>query len=192
MRRLTLGLAVVLALSLAAVAQDFPRAEINGRYSFMRVQTGSPNSFSSVNSSGFGGGFNFNFTRNVGIVADVSYAMVTKPTRSDDRVTSFLFGPEFKYRSETRFSPFGHFLVGAMHHGDNYVLGTPLVPTVVTPAESKWAYGFGGGVDARITDHFSARAVQVDYLRSHFLDYHQSYFRLSMGIVVKLGGGKAK
>ncbi len=187
MRRLTLGLVVVLALSLVAVAQDFPRMEVNAGYSFQRIQTGTLTSFTSVNSSGFGGGAGFNFTKNFALVADLSYAKITKKDYPDAKVTSFMFGPKFTYRGEARLSPFARFLVGAMSHGDNYPGGTPTEPSQVWAAETKWAFGFGGGVDARVNDLVSLRVAQVDYLRSHFGNYHQNHFRLGMGIVIKFG-----
>ncbi len=180
MRRLTLVLVIVLALSFLAVAQEFPRAEFNAGYSYQRVQTRELTSFSAANFSGVAGGLNFNFHQNVGVFADIGYYKCTKKGVTDWKQTSFLFGPQFTYRGESRLSPFGRFGIGAVHVPDNYVVAG-------NPAATKWAYSFGGGADVRVNNHLSVRAAQVDYIRTHFFDKHESNVRLSFGIVFKMG-----
>ncbi len=192
MRRLTLVLVAVLALSLVAVAQDFPRAEVSAGYRYMRMQTGQPTSFNAMNSSGFGGGFSFNVHKYAGVVADFGWDKVTRTGRTDDSVLTALFGPEFRYRGESKLSPFAHVMAGLARCNDGYVVGTPTDPSITLPATTVWASAFGGGADLRLTDKISVRLAQVDHLRTHFAGYHQNNFRLTMGVVIGFGQGKTK
>ncbi len=188
MRRLTLVLVAILAMSFVALAQDFPRLEATAGYRYMRIQSGTPTSFGAMNSSGVGGGVAINFHKNIGLVADIGFDKVTRTGRTDDKLTTYMFGPQFKYRSEARLSPFGHFLVGAAHCNDGYEVGTPLDSSIILPATTEWAFGFGGGADLRLTDMISARVGQIDYIRTHFANYHQNNMRLTMGVVIHFGG----
>ncbi len=192
MRRLTLVLAVILALSFTAMAQDFPRMEVSGGYQFVRIQTGTPTSFGAINSSGVGGNFAYNFSKAFGVVGDIGLAKVTKTGRTDDKLYTFLFGPQVKYHGEARLHPFARVLVGAVRCSDGYQVGTPMVPNMSLSAQNTWAYGMGGGADMRVNDVISLRVAQVDYIRSHFADYHQSNLRIMGGITFQFGAAKTK
>jgi hypothetical protein len=200
MRRLTLVLVAILALSLVAVAQDYPRLEVSAGYRYSRVQEGAPTSFVGVNYSGVGASATFNFNRALGAFVDFGQMMCTKSgvdmngmKKNQYRQTSFLFGPQFTYHGEARLSPFARFYIGIMRANKGYVVGSgPNEFVTLAADQTKWADGIGGGVDMRLTKMISARLAQVDYIRSHFADYHQSNTRITVGITIKLGGGKTK
>ncbi len=180
MRRLTLVLVFVLALSFIALAQDFPRAEVNVGYAYQRAQTGTVTSFNAVNMSGVGTGVTFNFKPAFGLVADFAYQKTTTKGQTDNKMTTVLFGPQFTYRGESKLSPFARGYIG-------YVHASPTFFGMTTGSDTEKAWGMGAGMDAHLSRYFSARLFQVDYVRTHFNRTHQNNVRLRFGLVFKLG-----
>ena len=127
----------------------------------------------------------FNVNRYVGITGDVSGAyknqdfsvpVPTGPTttgtvgfKTNNSVYNFLGGVQIKDNSrEGRLKPFGYALVGAGHVRTKF-------RDVVCPtgadcsffdedfSETGLAGAFGGGLDVRLNDKISIRAIKVDY-----------------------------
>ena len=175
------------------------RATIFGGYSYLRNA-----------SNGFGGWERqgtFNFTRNLGVTADVSGASLTPFSLSvlgvsagvSQRLTNYLFGPTVT-ASLGRSSVFAHALFGEAHSSLGAGVSLPIVGGISTGLTSAnaFAMAFGGGVDIGLTRHLAIRAVQVDYLRTQFnaidalttglsssLGNRQNSFRYSTGIVFR-------
>lgn len=104
----------------------------------------------------------------------------------------FLFGPVFSHRAHS-YTAFAHGLFGGQHIG----FGSFQVPggfplTLPGPSsETDLAFIFGGGLDFKVTQHFSIRAGEFDYQYVKSADNghnHQNDFRYSTGVVVALGG----
>jgi len=83
MKRLIGFLMVTLWLGAVAFAQDNPKAEITGDYSYFRANPGLPSYFNSQNLNGGGGQATFYMTKWLGFAADLqgygSYTQCTKP-----------------------------------------------------------------------------------------------------------------
>ncbi len=193
MRRLVM-LAALVVLPLVVVAQDLPKTEIFGGYSYLR---NNGNGF-----NGWEGQGTVNFARYLGVTADVggSYRTATAfsplsgfSVSANQRLYTFLFGPTVT-SSVNKVSVFGHALFGGAH--SSLGAGIAGLSTGVNSATA-FAMAFGGGVDIGLTQHFAIRPAQVDYLYTHFNAFdalstglsstggHQNSFRYSAGIVFR-------
>ena len=184
MRKLFFIATLLLALPLVAQAQDAPKAEIFGGYSYLRFN---PDDFNDgLDLHGWNASAAVNFTKYAGIVADFSghYDEVNFASGKVD-LSGYLFlvGPRFSYRKNDILTPFGHVLLGAMRaHA-----------TAFTPAgkikdnDSAFAMAIGGGLDAKVHKNVAIRIFQTDYILTRFDDDTQHSFRLSTGLVLRLG-----
>ncbi|MEK7831876.1 MAG: hypothetical protein AAB401_12360, partial [Acidobacteriota bacterium] len=53
--------------------------------------------------------------------------------------------------------------------------------------DSAFAMAIGGGLDAKVHDNLAIRLFQTDYVLTRFNDDSQHNFRLSTGLVLRLG-----
>ena len=153
----------------------------------------------------------FNLNRYIGLVADIggyddSQLQLTGTGANQPLVVSssgtaytFLFGPRFSFRNATRFTPFAQVLVGGVHASDVTVSGCTGTGCTPLPAQTSLAMTAGGGLDIRLTRHFSIRAVQAEYLMTRFADVAvgstgaattQNDLRLSSGLLYGFGGAQ--
>jgi opacity protein-like surface antigen len=118
----------------------------------------------------------FNFSRYVG--AQVDFSLHRRNQDLDDfdligdaeaSIQSYLFGIQVKNNSKDGpwFRPFGHFLAGASRQRLEF--NSPLLIPIIGDDEfsfrkTSFALAMGGGVDFRVTDVFSIRAIKLDYL----------------------------
>jgi len=187
MQKLFLIVAVTIALPFIALAQEAPRVETFGGYSYMRLEdagiTGQDRDLNGYNVSG-----NVTiFKRWLGIKADVSGHfgdLLTNITpRTDQGQTLFLFGPQFTLRKFERFQPFAHALFGVGRQTlSNNTLGIDLTDTA-------FALAAGGGVDVKtpLGSKVAVRLFQADYVRTRFNDTTSGNIRVSTGIVLRFG-----
>ncbi len=170
MKRTLLCLCVMVIFATVAFAQDAPKAEVFGGYSYLRLDTG----VSGENFNGWNAALTGNFNKNIGITADISghYKSVAGVGINS---YSFLFGPTVSAPME-KVKPFAHALFGVNRLGGG------------GGSDSSYALAFGGGLDVSLNSAFAIRLAQVDYLRTHHGDVGQNNFRLSTGVVIKLGG----
>jgi hypothetical protein len=182
-----------------AVSEDATRATIFGGYSYLRNAS---NGF-----SGWEGQGTFNFTRNLGITADVSGASLSPfgfsalgfSAGTYQRVNNYLFGPTVT-AGLGKSSVFAHALFGVAHSSFGAGVSIPIVGGISSDITSAngFAMAFGGGVDIGLTRHLAFRAVQIDYLRTQLnsldalttglsssLGNRQNSFRYSTGIVFR-------
>jgi hypothetical protein len=94
-----------------------------------------------------------------------------------------LFGPQFKYHTDT-FSPFVRVFVGFAHQN----------PLCCRGANWSVAVGGGGGFDLNITHRFAVRLAQVDYIYSNYPNNiisgrnpQWNSIRLAAGLILNLG-----
>lgn len=187
MRKLFLISALFLFLSLSAVAQDTqgtqgtPKMEVFGGYSYLRanvVGTG-------FNFNGGSGSFAFNPSHWWGLVADVGGYHNSDFGVSTNLIT-YLFGPKFTARGNSRLTPFAQALFGAAHVNASFI--------GLSNSDNAFAMALGGGIDARITHSFAFRVIQAEYLFTKFTDglnNRQNNARISIGIVYRWGGGES-
>jgi len=153
----------------------------------------------------------FNLNRYIGLVADVggyddSQLQLTGTGANEPLVVNssgtaytFLFGPRFSFRNASRFTPFAQVLVGGVHASDVTISGCTGTPCTPLPAQTALAMTAGGGLDIRLTRHFSIRAVQAEYMMTRFADVAygstgaattQNDLRLSSGLLIGFGGAQ--
>ena len=175
MRRF-LGIAVlVVGLTAVAAAQNAPKAELFGGYSF-------------VHSSIVGTGFNYNggigsVTGNMndwfGIEAEFA-GYHTGSNGVSGSLMTYSAGPKLAYRKNDHMTPYVHVLFGGAHSSASFA--------GVSASDNAFAMAFGGGVDANMSSRFALRLFQADYAMTKFtdgVDNRQNNFRVSTGVVVR-------
>ena len=168
-------LAVLIFRPAAAQEAEVPKAEVFGGYSYAGEST-----------HGWNASVAGNVNRWLGLVADFGgqYSSFAEPGASERiRTHSALFGPQFSVRSNKRVTPFVRALFGTSH------IRTRAAEAGQTFAftDTRFAAAFGGGLDVRLGEHVALRAVQLDYVQTHFFDETQHKGRLSFGLVFRLG-----
>ena len=96
-------------------------------------------------------------------------------------LATYLFGPRVSYRHFSRVTPFGEVLFGGAHFGSNVFSAN---------SQNAFAMTVGGGLDYRVSSHFSVRPAKVDYLMTRFAVQsrgtpNQSNLRVSTGVVFR-------
>lgn len=190
MKKVVFAAVLALLVSGAAVAQDFPRAEVFAGYSMLKlglsdndldqiVDSLAPEAERSITTSklmkrGFNGSVAFNITPVIGIVGDLRYntndlidATITMP--ESDSVEgkiklsnlSLMAGPRFSYRKNERVTPFAHALIGLDHQR----VSREVANIVSDASETNNGLGLalGGGIDVNVSDSVAIRLVQADY-----------------------------
>ena len=184
MRKLFLIVALMLVSSIAAQAQEKnPSTEIFGGYSYLLGDDDD----GGVDLHGWNTSFNQNIVKWAGIKADFSghYGDVTllPGQRADLQAHLFLVGPQFTLRKYDRVTPFAHALFGVMRTDLNYFDPTGKI----TLRDSAFAMALGGGVDIKVIDSIAVRLFQTDYVLTRFNSDTQHNFRVSTGLVLRLG-----
>jgi hypothetical protein len=183
----------------AAGSENGTRANIFGGYSYLR---NSSNGF-----NGWEGQGTFNFSRHLGVTADVSgaslspfsFSVLGLSASTYQHLNNYLFGPTAT-ADFGRSAVFAHALFGEARSSLGAGVGIPIIGGISTGLTSAHAFAmaFGGGIDIGLTRHLAVRAVQVDYLRTQFsatdalttglsssLGNRQNSFRYSTGIVFR-------
>jgi hypothetical protein len=184
MRKFALGLALVLIIPIVATAQEYPRVEAFGGYSYFRAN---PEGY---NLNGWNASVAGNITPWFGIVGDFS-GHYGSPKEFGFRIPyvginshTFMAGPKLSARLGA-VTPFAHFLIGAARASTGS-LGLSVSDTALAAA-------VGGGVDIKVNSWLAIRAAQADYLMTRFrtfpedvfsrFEQRQNNFRFSAGIV---------
>ena len=203
---------IILLSAMAAWAQEFPRAEVGGNYSYVNYNPSSP--YSQTHSlNGGGGELNFNINEFLGIKMDLQgYGSTltgfkippnpTFPTGAQGHVEgnlfTYLFGPQIKVRAH-HIQPYGHLLFGGAHtnvYGNAFhTICQPIAggcAITKAPTAQAFAMDFGGGVDIPVGKHVAIRPAQFDYLLTRFSNpftgsNNQSNFRYSAGLLFSFG-----
>ncbi|MFY9607050.1 MAG: outer membrane beta-barrel protein [Blastocatellia bacterium] len=203
MKRLLSVTSLVLFASLSAVAQEYPKAEVFGGYSFFRAEGG-------TNLNGWNASVNGNLNSWFGLVADFSGHYDSSSSRSElslpgfpgfpglppvltvfDAETSihnFLAGPRFSYRKNQRITPFAHVLLGASRrHIESEVTVGVLGRTFLSGNNTAFAAALGGGLDVELSKNIALRVVQADYVLTRSFGSNGNNARVSAGIVFRFG-----
>jgi opacity protein-like surface antigen len=183
---------VVLAVPLSAWAQEFPKVELFGGYSYVRML--------GDNWSGWNVAATKNFNERVGITADIgsfgnslSQDLTSYTFRADGHEYTFMIGPQFTARGPQKINPFLHVLFGAAHDYSNnsYLSGNTLL-SFQSLSSNRFAMGIGGGVDHKLIGRMLLRG-QIDYMGIRFgmsgttQSAWSKFWRLTAGVVLPLG-----
>jgi opacity protein-like surface antigen len=206
-KQLFLAVGLCSVLTVAARAQDFPKAEVFGGYSygnFGPVISGAGRN----NVNGWNASLGVNLNRWFGLVSDFSghygsfKASIAFPpipctptacaitTSESDKFHSFLFGPQFSLRAK-KATPFVHALFGGSRLNQSGTTTILLPPPPIPPpfifnfstSSTHFAFAGGGGVDYKLTDKLAWR-IQADYLGTGVQTRTLNNVRVSTGIVI--------
>ncbi|MBV8674404.1 MAG: hypothetical protein JOZ33_13300, partial [Acidobacteriaceae bacterium] len=181
-----------------------PKFEVPVGFSFVNVH---PNlaPITSFNIFGGGGEFDVNFGQYWGVKADFMGYTQGSGIRNQlqshgyagqvsGNLFTYTFGPQIK-KHTGMVQPFGEALFGAWHsNAYSQVYNITHGLTNRNSNNNGFAMNLGGGIDLRLTEHFTARPVQVDYLLTRFTANGTSYtanqnsFRYFAGIEFTWGG----
>jgi len=214
MRKFLVLIAVALMCTVAAVAQDVPKFELTGGYSYVNFHPGL-SAITSQNMNGGGGAFVYNVTPWIGIKADfMGYAVGTGWTQklinagypvtgsASGNMFTYMFGPQIKKHSG-KFQPFGEALFGAAHSNGyatilRCISGSDAASCNLGSGNGNnnaFAMEYGGGLDYALTPHVQIRPVEVDYLYTNFSSNHvahiansQNSFKYFAGVNFTFGG----
>jgi outer membrane immunogenic protein len=179
MRKSIIMLWFVLLAAGAVRAQEGRGFEIAGNYQYVRVNPGS--GASAINCQGGSGSGAAYLNSWFGVVGEFGACKVTGlPSGASSHEMDYLFGPRAYFHSHGRVYPFVQGLFG----GERFSAGVTGVGSASTNA---FAAALGGGADVTLTRHVSLRALQVDYLYTHFGGASQNNLRLQSGIVWRIG-----
>jgi Outer membrane protein beta-barrel domain len=213
--------AVVLAFALTAAATDQSQYEAYLGFQYVRANQFNQNFGLGQEIGGFSmyggdGQFIYNFNRWLSGVG--SFGAVNKPNVgiiNASNTTAFtLFGPRVYYRTHG-FSPFAEALFGASYrHISTQVEAITLPDTPILPVanpstlfpgpfalvngqlnttQTAFTMMVGGGLDYRLSRHFSLRALEVDYVLTRFPSLtsgyraNQSSIAASAGVIFTFG-----
>jgi opacity protein-like surface antigen len=179
MRKLLILFGFAFLASSIAQAQETRGMEVSGQYQYVRFSPGQ--GAPSENCQGAGGTFAANVNRWVGIVGDVGYCKITGlPTGTTSHEINYLFGPRFSYRNYGRVTPYAQVLFG----GET---ASASVTGFGSASTNAFAMTFGGGADFTLTRHLAFRAIQFEYLYTHFNGAKQNNLRIQSGLVYRFG-----
>lgn len=179
MRKFFIVFGFALLASVAAQAQETRGMEVSGQYQYIRIYPGQ--GAPSANCQGAGGTFAANVNRWVGLVGDVGFCKVTGlPSGTSSHEVNYLFGPRFAYRNYGRVTPYAQVLFGG-------ITASASVTGFGSASNNAFAMTFGGGADFQVSRHLAFRAIQLEYLYTHFSGAKQNNLRLQSGLVYRFG-----
>lgn len=175
MERLILLVFLMGVMALSTPAQETPKAELFGGYAY--AGSGSH-------------GFDSSVVGNINSWFGLGGSISGQYSRFDEggireRITtnSFLAGPKFSIRTHKRVTPFAQAMVGLSRiHTETNEFGP-----VVAFNDQSFTMTIGGGLDVTVNELIAIRAIQIDYVRSHFFDETQNKGRIAFGIVFRFG-----
>ena len=209
MKRFTL-LTIVLISSYASVSsQTEKKPEFFAGYSYESVDTGLSSSDFTSTTTSLDNRFKVNgfhlsaadyFTRRFGVTADFSAHFNSRSDTFGSTATQSKFslynitgGPQLRFPSTSKLTPFVHALAGVARRNLTETLSDGTSNFI--DRNTSFTMNFGGGVDYKLNGRFAWRIVQFDYnpifLRSRtvnsvlFPDRTLNGFRFSTGILIR-------
>lgn len=189
MRKLLFALVIVI-LPVWLLAQDVPKAEMFGGYSYLGT--------GGQGFNGFHGQFTHNQIEWWGLTGDVSGAYAGQSVNvgglggvsAHTHTYTFLFGPTFSYRKLDKFVPFVHLLPGVSHGSTKAQTNVLGQTTTISSSGTGFGLAFGGGVDYELNKSWAIRPVQIDYVSVNAGGGHANAFRYAAGIVYRTASNK--
>jgi opacity protein-like surface antigen len=179
MKRLFYITCLILFLFASALAQETPKAEVFGGYSW-----------AGGNFHGWDTSVTGNVNKWFGLTANFSGHYGSEQNGivlEKEQAHSFLFGPRFAIRKSKRVTPFVYALFGGVRFKDRLTISLPSGPLSVSVSDTGFNMALGGGLDVRVNDHLAIRAFQIDYLRPNFFGEAHNRGRLAFGVVFRFG-----
>ena len=171
MKRMALVIALLTVTVVVATAQETPRFEVFGGYSYLNV--GSSGQQKGFGLNGWNAQASWNLTNWLAATADFG-GYYGSPSAVSVHNYSYMFGPTLSYRTQ-HFVPFAQALFGGGHVTAK--IGG------LRSTQNAFAMALGGGLDLPIKRHFGVRLAQVDWLRTQYFSTHQNGVRVSTGVM---------
>lgn len=193
----------LLAFAAALPAQEFPKYDVFGGYSYVHYNQSQSGGNVTANLNGGVGAVAVYPSKWLGFVADfggykigsIKQGSASLPVSGT--VIDYLFGPRIRFGTGA-VTPFAQVLFGGVRHGDittsNAGACSPAAAPCVTAASDN---GFGmaaeGGIDVKVAKHLALRG-QAGYLMTRFSQdtgsgtqaaMTQNNVRVSVGIVIR-------
>jgi len=180
MRKLLIVCGLFFVATASANAQEGKGFEVSGNYQFVRINPGG--GANGINCQGGSGSFGAYFTPRLGVIGEFGGCKVTGlPSGVTSHEVNYLFGPRLYFPTRSgRLFPFVQTLFG----GERFSAGATGLGSSSTSA---FAMTAGGGADITLNRSLSLRAIQVEYLYTHFGGASQNNLRIQSGIVWRFG-----
>jgi opacity protein-like surface antigen len=166
-----------------ASAQDFPKAEVFGGYSFAHLGADG----GSANFNGGSASVAYNLYPWIGIVGDFG-GYHGDSSFADANLYSYLFGPRISLRHGP-ITPFVQTLFGGAHASASEECDAAKVQPEVggcgSIGENSFAMTVGGGLDWNATPHIGVRLIQAEYFMTNFASVRENGARISTGVVFR-------
>jgi hypothetical protein len=172
------ALAVVFLSSLAsAQSKLLPGIEVFGGYSHLTFSSSGLGFKNRTEMNGWDVALTIpHIYQGLGITADASGDYSTALEQYN-----YMIGPQYKWE----FSRFRFIAHGLYGRAQTRVREPG--STFIEPSDRQRVIALGGEVDVPVSDRFSIRAVQADYLAASAFGSNRSSFRFSTGLIVKFG-----
>jgi hypothetical protein len=209
-------LGVVLLFGMSAFAQDSQKVEVFGEYSYLRFNP-TLSYLRNTSFNGGGGGVQYDFSKYIGIKAEfMGYGstnftipagtynipklspnpiVIGAPITTQGNMFTYLFGPVVRVPL-SKVNPFGELLFGGSNSNayanqvkgicNNFTCTTSV--TNASGTQHPFTMTLGGGLDIRVSEHFSIRPIEIDWLLSRYTNSltstnNQHSFRYLAGAV---------
>jgi opacity protein-like surface antigen len=182
---------VVLFVPAIVAAQDAPRIEAFGGYTYVHV-----NDLGTANLNGGSASVAFKPAGWLGLVGDFGGYEGAK-SGLNGAILTYLFGPRVSLR-RGRITPFVQALFGGAYTSADPPIEAGVLARLrpetgvagggVFGSSNSFAMAEGGGVDVNATERLSIRVVQAEYMLTEFKDgihNRQSDARISSGVVFR-------
>jgi hypothetical protein len=169
MKRLALICGAMLIFAGVASAQDTPKAEVFGGYTFAHLSS----SGTGANANGGSASLSYNPNSWLGIVGDFG-GYHADSNLGNANVYTYLFGPKIAFRKGP-ITPFVQTLLGGAH----------LTASGLNTSLNSFAMTLGGGLDWNAKEHIGVRLIQAEYFMTNFASTRQNGVRISTGVVLR-------
>ena len=187
MKRWALMCAVMLLSAGIASAQENPKVEVFGGYSFAHL---SANGFG-VNFNGGSASISYNPNAWLGLVGDFG-GYHGGADFGNGNVYTYLFGPKVAFRRGS-VTPFVQTLFGGAHAtAEASCVGAVVkgarpqqIDGCGATSQNSFAMTLGGGLDWNATPHVGIRLIQAEYFMTRFVSTTENGTRISAGVVFR-------
>src|SRR5258708_25415723 len=170
MRTLIIAGMLLFVAAVPAAAQNEPKGEVAGNYTYRRIHPGG--GASGINCHGGGGSAAWSLNRNLGVVGEFSGCKWTGlPSGVSAHTFTYLFGPRLTYRAYGDLEPFGEVLFGGAHLGG---AGTG----VGGGSGNAFSMAIGGGAGHKWEPSVAIPVIQADHLFTRVVGPNPNKFRL--------------
>lgn len=161
--------------------------DVGGGYTYVRANV-PPGGCGCFSLNGGNGWLAFNATKSIAVVGEVGvqHASNVVGTGADLTLTSYLFGPRYTVRRFERVQPFAQVLLGGARASGSLAPGS----SGLAGSANAFATIVGGGLDVRLNEHFSLRAIEANYYFTKFdngVNDRENNLRIGAGIIFRFG-----